>query len=703
MPLRITPNPSAAGRLSIAANQLARMSSVVSIDWDNITYKPTAISDLEGLATPGLIVLTDAVGDLATRTITGTSSQISVANGDGISGNPTLSLDGPIHNTRLAKTANYTVLNTDKGKTLALGGSTLFSLTFGAASGYDSNFSVAVINEDTGRGKIIALNGIASFILWPSQSIIIYAQNSAWKTLGRARWKPPASSTINFYADFTNGTDTIGATDGLATGAAAFKTVERAFLNAASEIDFNTESQTLIVVNMADNTTDTTGMHVPVHALVGAQGGAAFKIKGGTNSIISTTGVDAISAYFGSVLYLQNVTLRSDVNGLDALWGSKVYLDGVTFGGGGIVPAGGHIAVQGGAQIEQAGTVTFAGNSAYGIFNSSGQYRTQGQSFAFSADAAFSSAFLFAIGPSYTSFGSTTINLNAHTITGTRFQISNGAYVATGTGAGSLTYFPGSVAGTVTSGATYDTVMTTSVAQGGTGAQTASGTALDNITGFSSTGQIARTGSGAYAFRTLTAPAAGITISNGDGVSGNPTLVLANDLAAIEGLSSTGMIARTATDTAAVRTITAGTGASVSNGDGVSGNPTVAVSLSTASNTISGDIALNNTANYFDGPSCAQGTSGTWFVSGTVSVVGNLGDQIICKLWDGTTIISSAIFQQTASSGIQQTSVTLSGFIASPAANLRISCRDATSTSGSIKKSDGLNNNASSIYAIRIA
>ena len=50
------------------------------------------------------------------------------------------------------------------------------------------------------------------------------------------------------------------------------------------------------------------------------------------------------------------------------------------------------------------------------------------------------------------------------------------------------------------------------------------------------------------------------------------------DLTAIAALSSTGLIARTGSGTAAVRTITASTGISVSNGDGVSGNPTVAVS-----------------------------------------------------------------------------------------------------------------------------
>jgi hypothetical protein len=49
------------------------------------------------------------------------------------------------------------------------------------------------------------------------------------------------------------------------------------------------------------------------------------------------------------------------------------------------------------------------------------------------------------------------------------------------------------------------------VANGGTNSGAASGTALDNITGFSSTGFITRTGAGAYAFQSLTN---GITYAN---------------------------------------------------------------------------------------------------------------------------------------------------------------------------------------------
>jgi len=57
--------------------------------------------------------------------------------------------------------------------------------------------------------------------------------------------------------------------------------------------------------------------------------------------------------------------------------------------------------------------------------------------------------------------------------------------------------------------------------------------------------------------------------------SGNWVVSIANDLEAIENLSTNGFASRTATDSWATRTITAGVAMSVTNGAGISGNPII--------------------------------------------------------------------------------------------------------------------------------
>lgn len=109
------------------------------------------------------------------------------------------------------------------------------------------------------------------------------------------------------------------------------------------------------------------------------------------------------------------------------------------------------------------------------------------------------------------------------------------------------------------------------------GKQTSS-TTLTNWSAYNSNGIVVQTSTSSWVARTITAPAAGITITNGNGVSGNPTLVLANDLAALEGLASTGFAVRTATDTWAQRTITGTAGEiTVTNGSGASSDPVISL------------------------------------------------------------------------------------------------------------------------------
>ena len=123
---------------------------------------------------------------------------------------------------------------------------------------------------------------------------------------------------------------------------------------------------------------------------------------------------------------------------------------------------------------------------------------------------------------------------------------------------------------------------------------------------------------------------------------------------------------------------------------------------STLTNSLGADVALNNTANYFSGPSVAQGTTGTWLATGTVTVKDTAGAAAIyCKLWDGTTVIASA-WSSVASAGLS-ISISLSGYIASPAGNIRIDVRDITSTSGTMMFNQSGNSKDSTISVVRIA
>lgn len=123
--------------------------------------------------------------------------------------------------------------------------------------------------------------------------------------------------------------------------------------------------------------------------------------------------------------------------------------------------------------------------------------------------------------------------------------------------------------------------------------------------------------------------------------------------------------------------------------------------FSPITNSLGANVALNNIATYFDGPSVAQGTTGTWLAMGTVTVTGTALDGLRVKLWDGTTIIASCVDQVQSANLV--TTVSLSGFIASPAGNLRVSVLDFGSTSGLILSNQSGNSKDSTITAIRIA
>jgi hypothetical protein len=181
------------------------------------------------------------------------------------------------------------------------------------------------------------------------------------------------------------------------------------------------------------------------------------------------------------------------------------------------------------------------------------------------------------------------INSNTSGSTGVTIEAGTGLSISE---SGSTITLASTVTGTVTSVAATQPAAGFTISGSpitGTGTFTfALSDDLAALEGLASTGIAVRTASNTWAQRTLTAPAAGFTITNNDGVSGNPTFVLANDLAGVEGLATTGLAARTADGSWSTRSITVSAlsssyiGVGTANTNGVSGNPTFTFNNHTA-------------------------------------------------------------------------------------------------------------------------
>lgn len=346
-------------------------------------------------------------------------------------------------NTRLAKTANYTVANTDKAATIALGGSACYTLTFNAASGYDANFSVTVLNEDTAtpRAKIIAISGLANFFLYPGQSVVVFNQNNVWSVQGKSRWRIP-SGTTTIYTNQSLGNDS---NDGLATGAGnAMATVQAAMIRISRDIDVAGNS---VLVQMGANESGVGGVHLGVNGFfIGTGGGAAITLDGGGFTLDGGSS-PAINLFFSYGFTVQNITLQgANCISLDhaqmragagVVWGvttghqltafyeSKLELNSASTIGG--APGLSFISVQYGSTAIFTGAITFNVNVAYPL------------------------SFVFAKNCGIAEFSNATIVLNGKTVTGTRWLSDSNAIVISATGVPN-TYFPGNANGSATNG-----------------------------------------------------------------------------------------------------------------------------------------------------------------------------------------------------------------------------------------------------------
>ncbi len=128
-----------------------------------------------------------------------------------------------------------------------------------------------------------------------------------------------------------------------------------------------------------------------------------------------------------------------------------------------------------------------------------------------------------------------------------------------------------------------------------------------------------------------------------------------------------------------------------------------AISAGVITSSLGSDINLNNTNSYFDGPSVAQGSTGTWCASGTVTVYDTATQATFAtKLWDGTTVIASTEVQIVTVTEGKDQAIALSGCLASPAGNIRISVRDTVGTTGVMAHNDSGNSKDSTVTVWRV-
>jgi hypothetical protein len=108
---------------------------------------------------------------------------------------------------------------------------------------------------------------------------------------------------------------------------------------------------------------------------------------------------------------------------------------------------------------------------------------------------------------------------------------------------------------------------------------------------------------------------------------------------------------------------------------------TCAVSLTSLSNALSGDVAMGSANTFFSGPTVAQGASGVWFASGQVTLVDSVGNLATCKLWDGTNIIASTQIRENNGGASGGNLIPLSGVsVSGPPGNIRIDCETNVTT-----------------------
>jgi hypothetical protein len=339
-----------------------------------------------------------------------------------------------------------TVDNAHCGWNYALGGGSFYAASVPGASDFPQGCAIAITNTDIAacKGKSIRVAGFPEhFVLWPGQMVELTNINSLWiKTIDPGRWRQNCGDNpLVINADSTKGTDLRGDSDGLGTGAEAFKSVQFAIQHVLTDFDFAGTPQNRVRILMAPGSTDAFGIHYAPHASnPGSQGGAVLTIDGNGGTLVGQN-----DFLFNAIVQIRNVTFTNPSGTcLNVQQLAYVLVDDlVTFGS----CKGSQINVGLYGQIEFFNDFTISGGGDFFVTNEGGLlYTSQAITAVVSNDVTYSNAVVVGQFPGWTHLGQMSWSLGGNTITGKKYDISSN-HVLTGSA-----HIPGTVPGTISTG-----------------------------------------------------------------------------------------------------------------------------------------------------------------------------------------------------------------------------------------------------------
>jgi hypothetical protein len=336
--------------------------------------------------------------------------------------------------------------NAHCGWNYVLGGGAFYDATVPGASDFPQGCAIAITNTDIAacKGKSIRVAGFSDhLVLWPGQMVELTSINNLWiKTVDPGRWRQNCGDNpLVINTDSTKGTDLRGDSDGLGTGAEAFKSVQFAIQHVLTDFDFAGTPQTRVRILMAPGSTDSVGIHYAPHASnPGSQGGAVLTIDGNGGYIVGQS-----DFLFNAIVQIRNVTF-SNPSGtcLNVQQLAYVLLDDlITFG----TCMGSQINVGLYGQVEFFNDFTISGGGGFFVTNAGGiLYTSQAITATVSNDVTYLNAVVVGQFPGWTHLGQMTWSLGGNTVTGKEYDISSN-HVLTGSAR-----IPGTAAGTTSTG-----------------------------------------------------------------------------------------------------------------------------------------------------------------------------------------------------------------------------------------------------------